>query len=280
MEKQVKLAEAYFIQNGAIKSVEEFSYISPNNAKIVYEVIRVKDSTPIFFEHHIERLINSVNLLGLLQPEKELIKNMIADLLQINPVIENNIRISLIYSAFNIFDILIYFIPSCYPTQFQMDNGVILKTLHANRENPNAKVENITLREQADRIIDESKCYEVILIDNNGFITEGSRSNLFLIKNDTIFTPPLNMVLGGITRQVLIGISKGLDIPLKEEQIPIDRLTEFDSAFITGTSPGVLPISLVESKNFKVDTPILQRLIDEYNGAIAMDIANFRKKSK
>jgi branched-chain amino acid aminotransferase len=202
---------------------------------------------------------------------------MITDLLNMNPILENNIRISLVYSTPTTFDILIYFIPSSYPTQTQRENGVKLRTLNANRNNPNAKVENPTLREEADKIINDLGCYEVLLVNSKGFITEGSRSNLFLIKDNTLYTPPLNMVLGGITRQVVLNISASLKISLKEEPIPIDRLTEFDCAFLTGTSPGLLPISLIDDHRFRLNTPILHQLINEYNNAIAMDIANLKK---
>lgn len=271
------LVENYYTLNGVIRPIETFSYVFPNNARIVYEVLRVKNSTPIFFEQHLDRLFHSIKLLNVAQPEKVIIRKMVTDLLLKNPVVENNIRISLVYSTPALFDILIYFTPSSYPTPLQRDNGVILKTLKANRDNPNAKVENSSLREKADKIIKESGCYEVLLVDGNGYITEGSRSNIFLIKDDTLYTPPLDMVLGGITRDAVINISKRLGIQLKEEPIHIDRMDEFDSAIQTGTSPGVLPISMIDSKKFKVSSRTLRVLIDEYNDVVAKDIDNFRK---
>ncbi|RPH31702.1 MAG: aminotransferase IV [Bacteroidales bacterium] len=277
MDHKIRLTENFFALNGAIKPIEDFQYQFPENAPIVYEVIRVKKSTPLFFNHHIDRLINSTALLSLEIIDKQSIRKQIIELLEANPIEENNIRISLVYSTPTTFDILIYFIPSSYPTQQQRENGVTLRTLNANRNNPNAKVENSTLRELADKIISESGCYEVLLVDSNGLITEGSRSNIFLIKDNTLYTPPLNMVLGGITRQVVLNISASLKILLKEEPLPVDRLTEFDCAFLTGTSPGLLPISLIDNNKFNTINLILFQLINEYNNAIAMDIANLKK---
>ncbi len=277
MDKKITLVENYYVINGTITPIGDFSYNFSNSSKIIYEVIRVRNSTPIFFEQHLNRLIKSVELLGLVQPNKDMIEWMIVDLLRINPVEENNIRISLVYGSSKSPDLLVYFIPSSYPTQYQRDNGVELKTLKANRDNPNAKVEDANLRENADKIIKESGCYEVLLVNSNDFITEGSRSNIFFIKDDALFSPPIDLVLRGITRQVVINISKKLEIPFKEELVSIDRLTEFDGAFLTGTSPGILPISIIDEVNYTVKSPILQKLIEVYNNAIANDISNFKK---
>jgi branched-chain amino acid aminotransferase len=277
MEKHVNLAEKYFVLNGAIKPVESFLYNFPSSAKIIYEVLRVKSSTPIFFQQHIDRLSKSVSLLGLTQPDKDLIEWMVVDLLRINPVAENNIRLSLVYGSSVTPDFLAYFIPSTYPTENQRRSGIMVKTLSAYRETPNAKVENTTLRAEADKIISGANCYEVLLVNGNRFITEGSRSNVFFIKDDALFTPPIDLVLGGITRQVVVNIAKKLGIPLKEELVSIDRLTEFSGAFLTGTSPGILPISMIDEIKYRVNPPILLKLAEVYSNAIANDIANFKK---
>ncbi len=278
MNSKINLTEKYLVFNDSVQLVAEFYYSYSSNAKVLYEVVRVKDSTPIFIEFHLDRLWNSLKLMRLVSPQRSLTLSKVKELLLKNPVIENNIRISLVYDLTAIPTLLIYFIPSVYPTQTQRDNGVILNTLAANRENPNAKVENRTLREQADKIMKETGCYEILLVNDEGYITEGSRSNIFFIKGDTLYTPPLNLVLGGITRKVVINIAEGLEISLKEEQISIDHLTEFDSAFVTGTSPGVLPISIIDDKRFNVNTPFLQLLIEEYNKVVVIDIENFKEK--
>lgn len=277
MDIPIKLVEDYFVINGSIKPISEFSYKYSENNKIIYEVIRVKNSTPIFFEQHLTRLFNSTKILGITSPSKDSIKKMFFDLLSINPVKENNIRLSLVYTSSSNFDILIYFIPSTYPTQTQMVNGVNLKTLNTYRENPNVKIENEWLRSYTDKIIRESGCYEVLLIDKDGFVTEGSRSNIFFFRNNELFTPPLETILGGITRQVVLNFSKDMGINTKEERISIDRIKEFDGAFLTGTSPGVLPIAQIESIQYKVNQAFQIKLTETYNKIVLNDISNFKK---
>ncbi len=278
MTKPINLIEKYFAINDLIQPVSNFSYSYTSTAKILYEVIRVKNSIPIFLEFHLDRLFKSINLMGVIAPKKNTIKAMIVELLRINPIEENNFRISLVYDLSTKPDLLIYFIHSSYPSENHKANGIVVKTLKAYRDNPNIKIENSDLREKADRIISKTGCYEVLLANNDGYITEGSRSNVFFVKGDTIITPPIEKVLGGITRQILLTISKDLRIPVIEKLIAIDNLSTFDGAAITGTSPGILPIASIDNLNFNVKLPLIHSLIDRYNNAIETDILTYKVK--
>lgn len=281
MKKQINLVENYFVKNEAILPYNEFHYDFKENCKILYEVIRVKESTPIFLNQHLERLEKSINLLELVSPNMEKIRRMVVELLKANPIAEKNIRISLVYnSPKSTPDLLIYFIPSFYPSAIQRGLGVTVKVLHALRVNPNAKVENETLRSEADRIIKETGCFEVLLVNNDGFVTEGSRSNVFFLKNASIITPPLKMVLGGITRQMIIDIAKSSGIPIIESLVAIDEINSFNSVFITGTSPGLLPISKIDDICFDVKSALLNKLTYAYEAAIKDNILKFKTNQK
>jgi len=275
MDSKIQLAEHFFILNGQIIRTNSFAYEFPAEAKIVYEVIRVKNSTPLFFEHHMERLMNSIRILNFELPQLQTLKEQVKNLLLKNPITENNLRISLIYRNACTYDTLIYFIPSTYPTEIQKREGVEVKLLKANRDNPNAKVENKTLRENADRIIAESGCYEVLLVNNEGFITEGSRSNVFFIKDNIFYTAPLSMVLGGITLLVVIEIIHKLGLSLVETPINSEQINEFDGAFITGTSPSILPIAKIDDLSYNTNHRITELLVSNYNRRIQDDIHNW-----
>ncbi len=272
MNSKIQLVEQFFIQNGQILSINSFAYEFPTEAKIVYEVIRVKNSTPLFFDYHMERLMNSIKILNFEPPLKQAIKEQIISLLEKNPIAENNLRISVIYKSASLFDTLIYFIPSAYPSETQKKEGVEVKLLKALRHNPNAKVENNQLRETANRIIAETKCYEVLLVNNEGFITEGSRSNLFFIKDNAIYTAPLSMVLGGITRLVVIELINKLGFSLIEEPVNIDQIDKFESAFLTGTSPSILPIAKIDDISYNTNHSITELLLTNYYKRIQDDI--------
>lgn len=276
MASKIQLVEQFFILNDQIESTDNFAYQYTDEAKIVYEVIRVKNSTPLFFEYHMERLINSIKILNFQLPRLLKIKEQVINLLHKNPIAENNLRISLIYKNESTFDTLIYFIPSTYPTETQKREGVEVKLLKAMRDNPNAKVENTMLRETANEIIAKTKCYEVLLVNDQGFITEGSRSNVFFIKDNTFYTAPLSMVLGGITRLVVIDLIGKLGLRLSENPVSINEIGSFESAFLTGTSPGILPIAQIEGLKYDTNHPTTSLLSFNYNKALNEDIESWR----
>ena len=88
---------------------------------------------------------------------------------------------------------------------------------------------------------------EGIALDVNGFVSEGSGENLFVVRNGVLQTAPLgNSVLPGITRDSALQIARDLGIPVVEQQIPRESLYIADEAFLTGTAAEITPIRSVD----------------------------------
>jgi len=88
---------------------------------------------------------------------------------------------------------------------------------------------------------------EAIMLDYQGFIGEGSGENIFLVKDDIIYTPALSSsILKGITRDSVISISKNLGYEIIEETIPREMVYLADEVFFTGTAAEVTPIRSVD----------------------------------
>jgi len=96
----------------------------------------------------------------------------------------------------------------------------------------------------------EANAGEAIFV-RNGLITEGSRTNFFAVKNNTVFTAPLsNLILDGITRKVVLELCKELEINYREEFIKADDLKTYNEFFITSTAKEITPV--VQIDNWKV----------------------------
>jgi branched-chain amino acid aminotransferase len=88
---------------------------------------------------------------------------------------------------------------------------------------------------------------EGIALDVNGYVSEGSGENLFIVRNGTLLTAPLgNSVLPGITRDSVITLAKELGIPVVEQMIPREMLYISDEVFFTGTAAEITPIRSVD----------------------------------
>jgi branched-chain amino acid aminotransferase len=88
---------------------------------------------------------------------------------------------------------------------------------------------------------------EGIALDTEGYISEGSGENLFLVKKDTLVTPPLvSSVLPGITRDSVIALARRQGIPVVEQMMPREMLYVADELFLTGTAAEITPIRSVD----------------------------------
>ena len=111
---------------------------------------------------------------------------------------------------------------------------------------------------------------EAILLDKNGFISEGSGENIFLIKNNKIFTPRTEHCLNGITRKSVITIASDMGFDVVEKDLTLDELFDSDEAFFTGTAVEITPISKIDKKVIGIGSrgPITEKLQKTYNDII------------
>ncbi len=88
---------------------------------------------------------------------------------------------------------------------------------------------------------------EGIALDADGYVSEGSGENLFLVKNGTLITPPLvSSVLPGITRDSVMALARRQGIPVVEQMMPREMLYIADELFMTGTAAEITPIRSVD----------------------------------
>ena len=101
----------------------------------------------------------------------------------------------------------------------------------------------LALREALD-----SGCDEALLLDNEGYVTEGSGENIFLVQNGKLVTPELTSCLEGITRDTVMSLAGELNLEVKERRITRDEVYIADEAFFTGTAAEVLPIRELDGR--------------------------------
>ncbi len=161
-------------------------------------------------------------------------------------------------------DEYVYRIPHTYPTEKEYAEGVDTVSLRAVRTDPQIKYINNELRTRANFLMHKQGAYETVLIDREGWVTEGSRSNLFLVKNGQFYTAPDTLVLPGTSRKRILGICKEARWPVVEEAVSYEALGEYESAFLTGTSPLILPVRRLDHFVFNVQEPHLRKLMKRY----------------
>jgi branched-chain amino acid aminotransferase len=258
----------YFIADGYPKKCDAFDETILVSGISVYEVIKVAQKVPLFSEDHLERLIYSVRVAGALKfPPIPVIEKSIRLLTLHNPDFEEgNIRVLLHFndSLNELPSIYCYFIPHYYPSDEEYEHGVSVILLNAERKILHSKIINMEFRSHINQEIKIRNAYEAFLTDSNGYVTEGSKSNYFMIKNQSLFTSPINDVLPGITRKKILNICNKSGIIAEEKKIHYNDINNYDSCFISGTSPGILPVRNIETTVYNVDHPLLKKLSAEY----------------
>jgi branched-chain amino acid aminotransferase len=165
-----------------------------------------------------------------------------------------------------------FFISHSYPSEQEYLEGVSTDLLLVERKNPNSKIVQKSIREMADQLIADQKLYEVLLVDRDGKITEGSRSNVFFVKDEVFFTAPPSKVLVGITRQKVVECLKELGFEVIEKCVTTKEINSYDAVFLTGTSPKVLPVRSIGTIKYNTQLICLKRLMDCYENRIAQYI--------
>lgn len=263
------LLHRFYIQDGKLLSVMQFQ---ENTGIEIYEVIRIINGVPLFMEDHLNRFRHSAWMLHLEIPlTGEEIREWISRLILANEIPEGNIRFSYCYRPSGRFQA--YFIPHFYPDEGMYTRGVECGLLHALRTDPNVKAVQPGLRQQANQMITETGYYEVLLVNRQGRVTEGSRSNVFVVMDNTLLTAPDAEVLPGITRMKVISLAEATGVRIAYESLPVAELGRADALFLTGTSPKVLPVSRVGENAINPDHLLVRELMRQYDSLIGSQLS-------
>jgi branched-chain amino acid aminotransferase len=103
---------------------------------------------------------------------------------------------------------------------------------------------------------------EAMLLDNEGYVAEGSGENIFIVRNGILYTPDLTSALEGVTRDTIMVLAREEGLEIREKRITRDEVYVADEAFFTGTAAEVTPIREVDDRSIGSGRrgPITERL--------------------
>lgn len=263
--------EMYYLNDQEL-STEDLAPFEQLAGKNIYEIIRVQRGIPLFLEDHLHRFRASAQSVGapLVDSDEVLVKRLY-QLTEKNKVENQNIKLIWNQEV----GLIAFFTKSIYPPDAYYETGMKTTLLKLERQDPNVKIQ----REEYQRTVlaerERTGAYELLLVDQHDYVTEGSRSNLFIVKGDKLYTSPAKTVLLGIVRSKVVSICQEQHIEIVEENIPVAELHIIDGAFISGTGNNVLPIAMIDDHAIpSTENPIITTIMKEYNRLVENYIAS------
>ena len=262
---------SFFSRGGVILPVEQatvpLASIEYSYGFGVYETIRVSHGIARFVDEHCRRLQLSADAIGLehsYQPSE--IERYITDIIAANEVETCNIKVLLIGGK-TATDAELYIL--CLAPYFVerklYKTGCHCVTYEYERMYPHSKTLNMLPSYLAYRGAQSQGAHDALLINRRGEITEGTRSNFFALKDKTIYSPPEDEILLGVTRDHVLALAKEQGFDIVHQPIPLDTLSSYDAAFLTSTSAKILPLHTVDDIILPIIPAALHSLIKVFN---------------
>jgi branched-chain amino acid aminotransferase len=234
----------------------------------VFEGIRCYETGkgPAIFrlDEHVERLFDSSHIFLMEIPfSRNEIRDAISKTVKVNRMKECYIRplVYIGYGAMGLYpkenpvSVSIAVWPwGTYLGEKALENGIKVKTSsfirnHVNSNMSRGKVCGYYVNSQLAKKEAITCGYdEAVLLDTEGYVSEGSGENIFIVRNGTLKTTPLTSILEGITRDSIMKIAADEGIRVVEERFSRDELYIADEAFFTGTAAEVTPIREVDGR--------------------------------
>ena len=233
-------------------------------------------------EEHTERLFNSTRILGMKIPyDAETLNQAQKEVVTRNNLKSAYIRPMCFYGSegmglradnLKVHTMIAAWEWGAYLGEDNIKNGIRIRTSSyvrhpAHPSLSGAKTNGIyvnsmmALKEALDHGFDEA-----LMLDIDGNVSEGSGENIFVIKDNVIYTPPLTSALPGITRDTIFTLSKSLGYEIIEKKLSCDEIYASDEAFFTGTAAEVTPIRDLDGNQIGQGTrgPVTEKLQSLY----------------
>jgi len=220
----------------------------------LFETLLITESGPLFVDIHWQRMKKGADFLGLNLPDKNVWVKQIQKFIEENPrTYPYALRITLSGGS-PLADLpsqILFQQRALSYTLAQYTLGIRLHLLPfpRNEQSPLVSIkstnylENILAKEEAIR----NGAEEGLWLNTKGYISEGTMSNLFFIKDETLFTPSLaSGCLPGTRRQLILDLARSLQIPTYEGLYPFSSLLSADEIFMTNAIMGIMPVRQVD----------------------------------
>jgi branched-chain amino acid aminotransferase len=270
----------YLFVNGERHPSCEAAIFDRIDGNSVYEVIKLIGGVPLFFEDHLARMRRSAALMGAgIEKPPAQVRAEINELVKKTGCADINVKLVwYLEEERSIF--LTYFVRQDFPDDGAYRRGVHTILYEGERRNPQIKAVKTSYRERVRAIREAAGAYEALLVDDKGFVSEGTRSNLFFLIDQQLCTPPSDAVLLGVTRQHVMALCRVLAIDVQEKMLHKDDLNRIEAAFITGTTIDVLPIGSIGPLQFaSVGHPLIQTITRAFTEEVHACIAAEKKIS-
>lgn len=255
----------------------------------VYEVVRAYGREPFLLDRHLRRMRTSASMLDLPMPfSDEEIRGRIAATAEAFCGQPGNrgddglyVRFLLTRGAGEIsYDpracptpSLVIIVKAIVPPPdeaFARGVDVVLVSVvrnHPGSVNPLIKSNNLLNNALAAQEAIRRGAFEGLMHNHNGELSEGSSTNIFIVRNGTVLTPPLDAgLLSGITRGLVLELGPALGIPVRGTALADRDLFGADEAFVTSTTRELVPVVRVDDRTIGagVPGPITKRLLEAY----------------
>jgi branched-subunit amino acid aminotransferase/4-amino-4-deoxychorismate lyase len=243
----------YIILNGDLIPLEQ-AHISLFNPAYfssfgVYETVKIDQGRPFYLAEHLHRLHKSAQMIGLeLGVTVETLEAWFNKLLNLDPHATWSLKILVLGAMEAAGNPIIALQPTplpTYPDAFY-ERGASAVCYEGQRFKPMCKSLNTLVNTLARRAATQAGALEGLL-HYDGYFTEGSRSNLFVVHKEQLLTAPATTVLSGITRDIILAVMAETDYPVVETEVIVDP-QRYDEIFISRTSMHVMPITQIEGQ--------------------------------
>lgn len=243
----------------------------PNDS--FYEVIAVSGGAMVFAKEHLERLNSSLKNANVnFKVTDEDFYSNCNKLFSEEGILDSNIRY-VVYKNSSKYKQGVQYYDVKLPSKDEKTMGCDVKLVEFERNAPHIKRVDDNFQKIREKLANDN-VYEYIFANKKGEILEGTRTNVYFVIGENLYTAPIKGVLKGITRIYVNQIANELGI-LDEIALNLSDLDCVEAAFLTGTLVGVLPIKAIngrciDSKNNNIVTKIMS----EYDKILSYDIKN------
>lgn len=218
----------------------------------LFETMRAVDKNIVYFDQHINRISKDGCSIGLSLPSKKKLKSYILDLVRKKRLPDAYVKLACLKSVRGTDVIVVVKKYERYPlNKYRLGFSSCVSSIRQNEYSWLSGIKSISriaytlaLKEAKEKGYDEA-----ILLNSRGYVCEGSRSNIFLVKNNQIFTPAAESgCLCGITRLSIMDIARKHKIIFSEAAISLKDCYDADEAFLTNSLIGVMPLASIENR--------------------------------